>query len=384
TVQRCDDTENDPGADIEACRILGIRSVIILPMLRNGQLVGVFEAFSMLPSEFGERDERTMEALSRRVLNNLERASGAVSGGEMSAAESSKSTREIADSTAVFAAASSERSDRSSDGKQGPPDQPSPQVPLEAASRRGVNFMTLALGAAVLGYAVLLTVLLAHRLGWRRSAPRGHAAAAISAPVAGAERQPAGAAETAGSPASGNQTAQAGTPRSTRASAVPAASTPRATDTFPPPGGLLVFENGKEIFRMKPSVPQGAMTDRGRTNPAAVTTAPETGVQRASAIEPAGVLELPPDVAEAGLLHRVEPDYPEAARQQGIQGAVVLSVRIAQDGGVQSATLVSGPALLAQAASDAVKQWRFKPRLVSGRPAEMQTKITLEFRLPRQ
>ncbi|MGB0078013.1 MAG: energy transducer TonB, partial [Candidatus Sulfotelmatobacter sp.] len=143
-------------------------------------------------------------------------------------------------------------------------------------------------------------------------------------------------------------------------------------------------ENGKEIFRMKPSVPQGETTDRGRTNPAAVTTAPETGVQRASAVEPAGVLELPPDVAEAGLLHRVEPDYPEAARQQGIQGAVVLSVRIAQDGGVQSATLVSGPALLAQAASDAVKQWRFKPRLVSGRPAEMQTKITLEFRLPRQ
>lgn len=234
--------------------------------------------------------------------------------------------------------------------------------------------MTLALGAAVLGYAVLLTVLVAHRLGWRRSAPRGHAAAAISAPVAGA-------AETAGSPASGNQIAQAGT---TRSIAVPAVSTPRATDTFPPPGGLLVFENGKEIFRMKPSVPQGAMTDRGRTNPAAVTTAPETGVQRASAIEPAGVLELAPDVAEAGLLHRVEPDYPEAARQQGIQGAVVLSVRIAQDGGVQSATLVSGPALLAQAASDAVKQWRFKPRLVSGRPAEMQTKITLEFRLPRQ
>ncbi|MFZ1169423.1 MAG: TonB family protein [Candidatus Sulfotelmatobacter sp.] len=374
TVQRCDDTENDPGADIEACRILGIRSVIILPMLRNGELVGVFEAFSTSPSEFGERDERTMEALSRRVLNNLERASGAVSGGEMSAAESSKSTREIADSTAVFAAASSERSDRSSDGKQDPADQPSPQVPIEAASRRGVNFMTLALGAAVLGYAVLLTVLVAHRLGWRRSAPRGHAAAAISAPVAGA-------AETAGSPASGNQIAQAGT---TRSSAVPAVSTPRATDTFPPPGGLLVFENGKEIFRMKPSVPQGAMTDRGRTNPAAVTTAPETGVQRASAIEPAGVLELAPDVAEAGLLHRVEPDYPEAARQQGIQGAVVLSVRIAQDGGVQSATLVSGPALLAQAASDAVKQWRFKPRLVSGRPAEMQTKITLEFRLPRQ
>ena len=96
------------------------------------------------------------------------------------------------------------------------------------------------------------------------------------------------------------------------------------------------------------------------------------------------MLELPPDVAEASLLHRVEPDYPQEARQQGIQGAVVLSVRIAQNGSVQSATPVSGPPLLAQAATDAVKQWRFKPHLVGGHRAEMETKITLSFRLPQQ
>jgi protein TonB len=60
----------------------------------------------------------------------------------------------------------------------------------------------------------------------------------------------------------------------------------------------------------------------------------------------------------------------------------VLSVRIAQNGSVQSVTQLSGPPLLAQAATDAVKQWRFKPHLVGGRRAEMQTKITLDFRLP--
>jgi protein TonB len=49
---------------------------------------------------------------------------------------------------------------------------------------------------------------------------------------------------------------------------------------------------------------------------------------------------------------------------------------------VQSATPVSGPPLLAQSAADAVKQWRFKPRLVGGRRTEMRTKITLDFRLP--
>jgi protein TonB len=60
----------------------------------------------------------------------------------------------------------------------------------------------------------------------------------------------------------------------------------------------------------------------------------------------------------------------------------VLDVHIGQDGSVQEVTLLSGPALLAQAATQAVKQWRFKPRRVSGRPAEMQTRITLNFRLP--
>jgi len=407
TVLRCDDTENDPRADIEACQTLGIRSVIILPLLQNGELVGVFEAFSTLPSGFGERDERTLEALSHRVLNNLERASVPMSPGKTSieqtsagqisaeqtlATEPSKSTEAVADDTAVFATASAESSDRSFDGKRDLADQPLPHAAQEAASRRGVNFITLALGAAVLAYAVLLTVLVAHRMG-SQAVARVHAPAAVSAPVTEAERQPvgdgqtaagqtAGPGQTAGSPASGSQSAGATTSPSAPVSAVPAAGASRATKTFPPAGGLLVYENGKEIFRMKPTAEQGEATQEQRKNPSDITTAHDSEVQRASAVEPVSVLELPPDVAEAGLLHRVEPHYPEEARQQGIQGAVVLSVRIAQNGGVQSATAVTGPPLLAQAATDAVKQWRFKPHLVGGRPAEMQTRITLDFRLP--
>jgi TonB family protein len=392
TVQRCDDTESDPRADIEACRTLGIRSAMILPLLQNQELVGVFETFSTLPSGFGERDERTLEALSRRVLNNLELASRPVSPGRTSAeqtfveqtsaeetpAEPSESAGAVADDAAVFAATAAESADRSLDGKQDSPHQlfpqPLPQVPREAASRRGVNFITLALGAAVLAYAVLLTVLVAQRLGWRRTAAQAHAPAAVSAPVSGAGQT--------GSPALASQSTGANTSRSAPASAVPAGGASRATEPLPP-GGLLVYENGKEIFRMKPTAEQSEATKEQRKNPSDVTTADEGGVQRASVVEPAGVLELPPNVAEASVLHRVEPDYPAEARQQGIHGAVVLSVRIGQNGSVQSATPVSGPPLLAQAAADAVKQWRFKPRLVGGRRTEMQTKITLDFRLPR-
>jgi protein TonB len=105
-------------------------------------------------------------------------------------------------------------------------------------------------------------------------------------------------------------------------------------------------------------------------------------VQRASALEPEKIVELTPETAEGSLLQRVEPEYPQEARQQRIQGAVVLDVRIGRDGAIQDVKLVSGQPLLANAAIAAVKQWRFKPRMQKGQPVEMQTKVTLNFRMP--
>jgi protein TonB len=99
-------------------------------------------------------------------------------------------------------------------------------------------------------------------------------------------------------------------------------------------------------------------------------------------VEAAGILEVPPEAVEGSLLHRVEPDYPAEARQQQVQGPVVLDVRIGRDGAIQEVNLLSGQRLLADAAIAAVKQWRFKPRVVNGQPVETQTKVTLNFRLP--
>src|SRR5258708_22048643 len=73
-VERWDDAEADPRAEAEACRRLGVRSVMALPLLKDAEVVGLFEAFSSRPSAFGDRDEHTLQALSRRVLKNLELA----------------------------------------------------------------------------------------------------------------------------------------------------------------------------------------------------------------------------------------------------------------------------------------------------------------------
>ena len=128
---------------------------------------------------------------------------------------------------------------------------------------------------------------------------------------------------------------------------------------------------------MAPAVQDGAAGATGANG-----SAVPNGVQRASAVESAGIVELSPEVAEGSLLHRVEPEYPEAARQQRMQGAVVLDVRIGRDGAVQDANVVSGQRVLADAAIAAVKQWRFKPQVVKGRPVEMQTRVTLNFKMP--
>ena len=133
----------------------------------------------------------------------------------------------------------------------------------------------------------------------------------------------------------------------------------------------MVYENGKEIFRLPPTV-EGEAAQSDATGE----------VQRASAVEPERIVKLSPEVAKGSLIHRVEPDYPEEARKKGIQGAVVLEVHIGRDGAIQDVKVVSGQPLLANAAIAAVKQWRFKPHKVQGQPVEMQTRVTLNFRSP--
>jgi TonB family protein len=75
----------------------------------------------------------------------------------------------------------------------------------------------------------------------------------------------------------------------------------------------------------------------------------------------------------------VPPDYPLLARQMKVQGAVSLQALIARDGTIQRLEILSGPAILAAAAREAVKQWHFKPYLQNGQPVETQARITVNF-----
>jgi len=89
---------------------------------------------------------------------------------------------------------------------------------------------------------------------------------------------------------------------------------------------------------------------------------------------------VPAEVMEGLVTHKVEPIYPEAARQANLQGVVVLDVVVGADGTVVNVHPISGPDELAPAAVDAVKWWRFQPYLVNGQAVQVQTRLAVDFR----
>lgn len=92
-------------------------------------------------------------------------------------------------------------------------------------------------------------------------------------------------------------------------------------------------------------------------------------------------LQVPAEAMQQRLRHEVRPEYPDAARQAGTQGTVVLDALVNAEGAVTQVKTVSGPEALAAAASDAVRWWRYEPYLVNGQPVTVETTITVNFRL---
>jgi protein TonB len=94
-------------------------------------------------------------------------------------------------------------------------------------------------------------------------------------------------------------------------------------------------------------------------------------------------IRLGGNVALANLVHRVDPVYPQSAKDQQIQGTVLLHAVIAHDGTIQTLEYVSGPPELRESAMNAIKQWRYKPTLLNGQPVEVDTTISVVYTIQR-
>ena len=104
------------------------------------------------------------------------------------------------------------------------------------------------------------------------------------------------------------------------------------------------------------------------TDAASPSAVPDTSAQ----------VTVPPTTAER-VTHSVRPEYPLLAKQMKVQGAVVLQALIDKAGRIQELHVVTGPTILASAAQEAVKQWRFKPYFQQGQAVETEARITVNF-----
>jgi len=97
---------------------------------------------------------------------------------------------------------------------------------------------------------------------------------------------------------------------------------------------------------------------------------------------PPQTLKLSQGVSQGLILKKVQPEYPAQARQMRLEGKVELLANVSKTGSITAVKQFSGDGILGRAAIDAVRQWKYKPYYLNGEPIEIQTQITVNFKLP--
>lgn len=190
--------------------------------------------------------------------------------------------------------------------------------------------------------------------------------------LAAPRRSPVAApATTAANPAAARNDRAAAKPAEADSSAAPFTATAERA-ALPPLQVEVVAGNRRTQVPARSNAIRLDM-DTGAASPAS----PPPAVSRAGAASSDRVQMSPQTQQNVSVT--VPPDYPLLARQMKVQGAVILQALISREGSIQELQIVSGPTILAAAAREAVKQWRFKPYYQSGQPVETQARITVNF-----
>jgi len=327
-IQHCFDTETDGRVDAEACRQLGVRSMVVVPLNDGKGPFGILEVLSAQPNAFGDHDVAVLQALSQRIAASKREAEmGNTAGPQARGAADPPIETALAPRTQETSLDSAEAG-----------------LFAEPELRKGSDIWTTVLVLLVIAAAVALGVV----IGWRGAAKRWMTEShprPSALPTATVSQTPTPAEQTI--PAAPEPSTEPIRPAS---ASQPSGSRAGQTST----GGLVVTQNGKVIYRLSPPA-------AGASNAAKRTASESSSTQ---------------------LIHQVAPEYPNDAKAQHIQGAVVLEVQVLSDGRVGNIGIVTGNPLLAEAAVHAVRQWIYQPNLVDGHPVESQTRIKINFTLP--
>lgn len=323
-MQQCQDTETDPRVNAETCRLLGVRSMLMAPLVDGQRLIGVIQVFSAWPNAFGKREISALQVLAGRIAESNRQA-------EAGLPVPMQNSEPQAEAEAIPARPIEIEPTQIEPVRA---DETEEIFAAEAEPRTGIDVWGIVLVILVVAAAVTLGLV----IGWRRAAEFTKNAAHVK------------------TSASVNTSPNAETVPVTSQNASAAESSARTTGTakaptarpVPPAGGLIVTQNDKVIYRSPSGAGQPSVSDG----------------------------------AERSLIHRVEPQYPAEAKARHIQGPVVLDIQVMGDGAVGKVAVVSGDPLLTQSAIDAVKQWRYQPEMENGQEIESQARVTVKFTLP--
>ncbi|MGB2605391.1 MAG: TonB family protein [Candidatus Sulfotelmatobacter sp.] len=366
SVLRCDDTQNDCRVEPEVCRLLGIRSIAVVPLRDAVGTVGILEVFSSRAYAFSNEQIGLLKSLGEIAEAAYQR--------ELDTASS-----QIAKASASLVSPGHAAQGR--DEWLWPPT-------LKEIVPKTKNRYWIVSAAAVL---LLLAALVVLRT-WRQ--PVGQSASA--------------------QPTTEAQMAAHGTTGVTTPTLLPSA-TSVTNEQHEKSRPKDVVRNAASVEKVdNPSLERlptttvknadGARTSEGSTlksstlksstgisgdesPPTIIVGIPENGERLANVISstaslPALAPRVSEGVTEAAVIRKVMPTYPPEARSLRLEGSVTLDVSIAEDGTVGDVKLLHGEPLLAASAVAAVRQWRYSPTLLNGKPTSAHGRVTILFKLP--
>jgi periplasmic protein TonB len=226
-----------------------------------------------------------------------------------------------------------------------------------SASRRWSTLVSIGLQMLIAGVVITLPLLHPEAVPFRLEAPKVFMPLMPRPPVPVVQVQRESTASSASSMAA---------PVATRP-LIPTLLPGRQTATNDPPS-LVPFGSGM-------GMPDGSPNGVG----IGVGSGPAVSVVAAKA--PVGRLRVSSGVSEGMLIAPIRPVYPIIAKAAHVEGSVVVEAIISRTGTIESLHVVSGPQMLQNAALDAIREARYQPYRLNGEPTEVETRITVNFRM---
>jgi len=356
---RCDDVRTDSRVNAAVAQRLQSRSILIVPIRVNGSTRGVLQVLSSQPFSFTAQHAVTLEHLAESV-GSLLAAQDAPAESEPVPEAEDNSLPESAETAGASAPDSVAVEPRDSE-----PPQIIEEEPRAAGGIRRYGTIG-ALGLLTAGSLLLIMIRVPQPS--RAAFPAAKAlpvAVAAAAPFTSSQSVAAEIAPVV-QPVINLKQPKAVKSAAAQPKPKPAEKRSAIVDSHSPMNLPLLTPRTSDAASSAPMTATATLAAPMPTlvAPASIPVRQSAGVERGRAIS------------------QPKPVYPPAALRSGIEGPVVVSATIGADGKVKKVAVVSGAPVLAQAAVDAVKRWRYQPSYLNGAAVEIDSTITLNFKRP--